>query len=381
MTTTPAEPAGEGLSEIVVDLQTGLERRDAEWRAYVAAVQAAHEAVVAQHGVDVQRLTETIETLQRQIEDMQIPEPAEPTEPEPEAPRLLVGAAMYDNLSQSDGVEASAGVPYDCVRVFEGPTATDRGQVVTLIEKAAAEGRKVVIASFKLPYSWADMGTSKGDQWFRDTGKAMSDAAVKYGIEVHLIFHHEPENDTGTNAGNTAAGRNAWMAMQRRGSGIVRGLPGVKFGVVLMGYYSYSTTSPLGTLWKLENCIPAEAVDFVYFDLYQEYGNAKHPTAFTNPEKGIPVLGEFCNPRGIAHGLAEAGILRAGFAAGGKGATFFTDFARMLREQKASVFCYFNTQASDTRDPDPASSFFMAQGEPRWNAWRDLVRAKETLTT
>ena len=305
-----------------------------------------------------------VSALRVKITELEAKIPAPTPAPVPTS-RVLVGASYNSNLSGTDGVEAAAGTKYDIVRIYaRDASPTQRNLMVTTIRKAAADGRTDVMVSFKPPASWADMAAGKQDAWIRDTAKAMSDVAVETGVNIWLIISHEPENDGSPNNGFTAGGRDAWKASQSRYGQLIKGkYPRVTFGPCLMGYHSQPKTTHYD-LWQFEKCIPAVDVDFVMIDPYEDSSNV--PSM-------IKLLADYCEPRGLKHGLAETGVKKADFATH---TTFFTEVEAAAKAVGTAVVAYFNTDANSTSNPNFETSFAMEQGGPRFKAWVALVKRK-----
>lgn len=341
-----------------------LTRRVTEAADDIASLQTqlkASEALLAASRSALSAAQAEIKRLQAIIDAQQ---PTPPPTPNPN-PRLLIGAAYYNNISKPDGVEAAAGVPYDAVRIYaKDGSVAQRDLMVSLIKKASERGNKNVIVSFKLPASWATMASGSQDAWIKATAKAMSDAAELYRVRIWLIFHHEPENDTGTNNGGSDTGRDQWKAMQSHIGKLVQGVyPLVLFGACLMGYHSQSKASSYPR-WKLENCIPAADVDFVMFDLYEDSTNV--PVVYK-------MLADYCNPKGLAHGLGEYGAKKADFTAD---PTCFNKTVAAMKATGGSILAYYNTQATNTSNPNPDTSYFIGTSGPRFDEWVKILRNK-----
>lgn len=318
-------------------------------------------------------------TLRELIEELQKP-------PVVVQPRLLVGAAMFNNWDKDDG----RGTRYDIARLFYGfdKISSSLTKIKSIITN---KGKKLFIVSYKAtPWSWQQVINGEADADMQKLAMDLSSIALANDCIIEVVVEHEPENNIAGSRplSEHVASRDAWVKVQRRASKFFKGKPGLRFGIVLMGYYQYKTTEKIYPVWNLDACIPVDAVEFVYFDLYQEYGNAAHPQGYTNPERGVKVLADFCKPKKLRFGLAEAGILKKGFRPGEKGGEFFkyivpnpVAMIALLRQYGGHVFCYFNTYSKNTTNPDPEISFYMEPGGPRDKAWEQVIVNKESLTT
>jgi hypothetical protein len=170
--------------------------------------------------------------------------------------RPLVGAAHGAN-SDPVSLENEAGRSLGVRRTF-----WTGSQVDSAVRTARADVNRgrVPWISFKMPMSWADMASGKGDAWARDLVQKLSTV----GGPVWLAFHHEPEGE-----GNL----DEWRAMQERLAPIVHRLaPNVAYTVILTGWnqlygnaaYSFDRIWPRGV-----------KIDIAGFDLYNEYGVTK----------------------------------------------------------------------------------------------------------
>lgn len=286
------------------------------------------------------------------------------------AHHLVIGASWGNNTSPSDGVEAAAGVPYDGERIYLGGIDSDIGKAASLIAAAGKAGRKIVVVSFKLPGTWADVAAGKYDAWADKLVSALSAAAVNANVTVHVAFHHEPENDGAPLNGGTEVGRNNWLAMQNHLKPKVKSAKNLLFGVILMGAHSMPGDS-LYPLWNLDAAVPA-GVDFVYFDLYQWFSvpdkQGKKRTGWSDVPKGIKVLADWCKAHGIAlYGLAEWGINPTADA-DPRGANWMQEVVDALHANQCTMGLYFNA----------LKTFSMVQGDSRWKKWVAVVKKEAT---
>lgn len=144
------------------------------------------------------------------------------------------------------------------------------GQVDGAVETARrdlARG-KLPWISFKMPYSWQDMASGRGDAWARD----LVDRLDALKGPVWLAFHHEPENE--------AANIQDWVRMQERLGPIVRGRSdNVAFTVILMGWHQFYGSEKL----SLSNLWPDTTVDVAGFDTYNLQGAPSNGRIRTEP--------------------------------------------------------------------------------------------------
>lgn len=182
------------------------------------------------------------------------------------------GTALGANDDPSK-LEALAGQQLGVRRTF-----WHGGQVTAAVRTAQADlasGRLPWI-SFKLPHSWADMASGRGDDWALDLAQRL--AALDGPVWV--AFHHEPETD-----GNIAE----WTKLQERLSPIVRdAAPNVAYTVILTGWHQ---TDGDTAKYGLDLIMPRTKVDVVGFDVYNRYG-----TAASNRQAPYDLRTEFFEP-------------------------------------------------------------------------------------
>lgn len=205
---------------------------------------------------------------------------------------VLVGAAVGANSDPSPD-EADWGATLGVRRTYWGPTQLD--SAVRTAGGDLAEGRLPWI-SFKLPYSWEEMADGAGDAWAREL---VADLDALDG-PVWLAFHHEPENDGDIDA---------WVAMQRHLSPIVRGMSdNVAFSVVVTGWHQLYGEPQ----YSLENIWPGDGlVDLLGFDIYNAYGLLRDGEMVTRgtdlATSYFPEIADFATRHRVAWGIAETG--------------------------------------------------------------------------
>jgi hypothetical protein len=268
-----------------------------------------------------------------------------------------VGSSLEGNGDPSP-VESTWGGKWESHRTYFSPTG--QSGAATMIKNDIAAGRKCSSLSFKLPYSWTEMANGAGDTWAKNL-LATLQAANSGTHRVRIAFHHEPENDTGTNAGDTDAGRDAWKAMQARLAPIFD-VPGFQFVCILMGYHSFSFTGATDyARWGLDACIPKiAAVKGVGFDIYQKKdvdGNTK----WNDFTKYYTAIGTWAKANNKAWGISETGIASTAFTAWPTAnqpwlstGDYFKDTVALMKKNGGTWFEYFN---SNLNSPDPKWSF------------------------
>jgi hypothetical protein len=290
---------------------------------------------------------------------------------------VLLGASMNGD---TDGIEKAAGLSYDVWRIFlDQPNDKQKASLLSKIRLAGKLGRKYVMVSFKVP-DWSK--ASVHDSAFKTIAQEASALLVSLGMTGYFTVNHEPENDTGTNKGNTAAGQAAWTAMQARYAPIFKSFPNIRYGVILMGWYSFPE-SPKETyaLWKLENAVPP-VVDFVAFDLYQWWG-LDTKWKWTDMTPGPRLLAAYCNPRGIEWGLAEFGITGRAFA-DARGERFYDDLIEQVRALGGSFALVFNNSTYLNVTPAPAATqdtLLMETDGARFREWTSALTYEGSLRT
>lgn len=235
-----------------------------------------------------------------------------------------------------------------------------------MVKADIAAGRKTSSISFKVPASWADMAAGKQDVWAKNLADTLV-AANSSGHTIRVAFHHEPENDTGTNDGSTVAGRDNWKKMQAHLSTFYD-KPGIQYVAILMGYHTVNGSATMKALWNLDDCIPTNAkVKGVGFDAYQTKG-VNGSTKWTDMNAYFTLLGTWARAHNMAWGISETGISSTAFA---ERPTYFTDTIAQMKAQKGSWFEYFN---SDLNSPDPKWSF--TASDQRGKAFGALLKAE-----
>jgi hypothetical protein len=173
-----------------------------------------------------------------------------------------VGAAHGSNTDPVD-LEGATGGTLGVRRTYW--TGSQVGSAVTTARRDLAHGR-LPWMSFKLPFSWADMASGRGDAWARDLATRL-DALPG---PVWIAFHHEPEGD-----GDIAT----WRRMQERLAPIVRHTAdNVAFTVVLTGWNQLygATEYRFDTIWPR-----GVKIDVAGFDVYNQYGVVENGVANT----------------------------------------------------------------------------------------------------
>lgn len=305
------------MSDLLAPVRTALD----EAQAGIDAVQAQADAAVAERDAAVARLRFS-------------------------RPAVRVGAGITGNADPA-AFEARLGATLGVRRTYWGGTAASLTAAAARVKADVAAGR-LPIVSFKPPLPWADMAAGKGDGWLANVAETIGLAALPKVAWVAI--HHEPENDT-----NTDAGRDAWQMMQDRLTPL-DGIPGVAFGAILMGYHSLGTE----LRWTLENCLPEYGgLKWLAFDPYQR-------TLNTPLDTYLDTLAAYCNPRSMAWGLTETGITADAFA---QRPTWFADTVTGIADRGGSVFTYFNSNVNSV------APWLMEPGGPRETAFAEVVRA------
>jgi hypothetical protein len=299
---------------------------------------------------------------------------AQPAAPPPSTTGFDVGSSLEGNGDPS-AIESTWGAKWESHRTYF--SATGQSSAANMIKNDITAGRKCSSLSFKLPYSWAEMANGTGDTWAKNL-LATLQAANTGGHRVRIAFHHEPENDTGTNAGNTDAGRDAWKAMQARLAPIFN-VPNFQFVCILMGYHSFSFANPDTAdvaRWNLDACIPKiAAVKGVGFDIYQKKdvdGNTK----WNDFTKYYTAIGNWAEANNKAWGISETGIASTAFSAWATAnqpwlstGDYFKDTVALMKANGGTWFEYFN---SNLNSPDPKWSFTAT--EARGVSYKNLLK-------
>jgi len=284
------------------------------------------------------------------------------TPPAVVTPDFTVGGAYLSNTDPA-ALEARAGKKFESSRTYWG--ATQVPAAITRVKADMAAGRAVSDISFKLPYSWSLMATGSGDAWAKDLSTKLQAAIAGSDHVVRIAMHHEPENDTGTNAGNTVAGRDAWKNMQARLAPFFD-KAGIQYVVVLMGYHSLSTTSSLYPLWKLDACIPTTpAIKGIGYDLYETYGS-QGSTKWKDWDTYFSRIKTFSEARHLSWGLSEVGVTEAAMTANPQ---WFNQIVTKMKANGGTWFDYFDTNLNSV------SPWFMAADGAREKAFTAALRA------
>lgn len=323
----------------------------------LAALQAKYDAYVAAHP------------------DTPTPVPTPTPTPAPTPPtRFLVGMAYGGNADPAP-VEQRWGIPVAIRRTYYGGSSTEVTKAITHIKANITAKRSCSEISFKLPYSWAQMATGSGDAWAKDIAAKIKTAIAGTTHLVKVIFHHEPENDTGTNDGSTTAGRDAWKNMQNRLAPFFDGIPGVEYGVCLMGYHSFYGTTTMKGLWNPDACVPKnKAIKFVSFDIYQRRlttNDSGTVLGWTNMEGYYTLIKAFIDKRTtegypIKWGLSETGIIEAALD---ENPVYLDNEIKLIKQYGGSWYSYFNTNLNST------ATWAISAGDSREIALGKLVKA------
>lgn len=243
----------------------------------------------------------------------------------------LFGAAFGSNTDPTS-FEASVGGTLGVRRTYFSSSQVSGAVNVAKADKAAG---RVSWMSFKLPYSWAEMASGKGDAWAQDLAARLGSV----NGHVWVAFNHEPENDTGNLAD--------WVAMQRRLAGIVHSVaPNVAFTIILMGYHQFSGDPK----YSLDNLWPGDGlVDVIGIDPYNFYGTVKNGSVSTlQSDLGslyFTPLAAFARAHGTAWGVAETGYNDAA-AANDPG--WLVRTYQQAAASGAVAVSYFNTELNAT---------------------------------
>lgn len=209
------------------------------------------------------------------------------------------GAATGSNGNPAS-FERDAGQPLGVRRTF-----WNGGQVTSAVRTASEDlaARRLPWMSFKMPYSWADMATGRGDAWARDLAKKLS----ALNGPVWVTFHHEPELD-----GNIAQ----WTAMQARLAPIVRSTaPNVGYTIIVTGWHQ---TAGDTQKYALEKIWPKNTtIDLLAFDTYNFYGTpqSKRKSPANLRTDYFEFLSSWAKKNGVAWGIGETGYTDATAAA------------------------------------------------------------------
>lgn len=271
---------------------------------------------------------------------------------------LDVGSSLGGNADPS-AYEAAWGAKLESRRTYFAPD--EQTKAANMIKSNITADRKCSSISFKLPYSWADMASGSGDTWARNL-LATLQAANTGGHRVRIAFHHEPEDDT-----TTDAGRDDWKAMQARLAPIFD-VPNFQFICILMGYHSFSFAGASAddvARWNLDACIPKiAAVKGVGFDVYQKK-DVSGQTKWGDMSKYYTAIGTWAKANNKAWGISETGIAATAFSSWSssglswmKTGDYFKDVVALMKANGGTWFEYFN---SDLNSPDPKWSFTVTE--------------------
>jgi hypothetical protein len=231
-------------------MTTSLEDVTTAAKAY-GAEQFAAGAASRQDEVDVvrQSLSLTEEQLQAALARI-----GELTKPDPVTSSFVLGMA-YESNTDPTPVEKRIGFVLGSRRTYYGSSEAEIKKAETNIRANIAAGRKVSSVSFKVPFTWAEVASGKGDAWAIALRDRLAKLVAGSGHIVKIAFNHEPENDKAPNNGGTVAGRDNWKAMQLRLAPLFD-QPGLFFIVIVMGMHSVRTSDSLYKIWRLDLAIP-----------------------------------------------------------------------------------------------------------------------------
>ncbi|HSK32025.1 MAG TPA: hypothetical protein VK903_00940, partial [Propionicimonas sp.] len=211
-------------------------------------------------------------------------------------------------------------------RTYYGASQVDKGVSVA---KADLAKKRLPWISYKLPYTWSEMASGKGDAWTRDLATKLS----KLDGPVWLAFHHEPEGDGDIKQ---------WTAMQARLAPIVRSIAGnVSYSIVVTGWnqlYGQAQYS-LDALWPKNT-----KIDLLGVDVYNKYGavkDGKEYTTHTDMENDyFKKFAAWANPKGIAWGVAETGFTDKAAVSNPQ---WVQQSYNLVKKYNGVAFTYFNT--------------------------------------
>ncbi len=213
--------------------------------------------------------------------------------------------------------------------------ASQVNSAVSIAKADLAKGRLPWI-SFKLPYSWEEMATGKGDAWTLDLATKLS----KLDGPVYLALHHEPEGD-----GDITA----WTAMQARLAPLVRAAaPNVAYTIVLTGWNQFFGDAK----YKLDNMMPKNTkIDMLGIDVYQRYGaptNGEIRTYFSDLDRDyFAPAAAWTAKHDMAWGVAELGYTDK---AAEDNPTWLQQTFNQLKARGGVAFTYFNSNLNSTAD-------------------------------
>lgn len=241
------------------------------------------------------------------------------------------GGATGTNGSPAS-LEQEAGQPFGVRRTY-----WSGGQVSSAVRTASADlaANRLPWISFKLPYSWAQMASGRGDAWARDLAAQLG----RLNGPVWVAFHHEPELD-----GNV---RN-WTAMQARLAPIIRSTaPNVAFTIIVTGWHQ--TRGDTGT-YGLDKIWPKNTkVDLIAFDTYNYHGTPQSDRKSPADLRAdyFEFLSRWAKARGLAWGIGELGYTDATATADPE---WLTRTYKDLVELNGVAMAYFNSSANASGD-------------------------------
>jgi len=242
----------------------------------------------------------------------------------------LLGSA-YNSNTDPTSWESSMGQNLGIRRTYWGGSQVDKAVSTAKTDLA---DRRLPWISFKLPYSWSEMASGKGDSWTRDLATKLS----KLDGPVWLAFHHEPEGDGDIKQ---------WTAMQAHLAPIVRSAaPNVAYSIVLTGWHEFFGEAQ----YKLDNIMPKNTkIDMLGIDVYNRYGaptNGKIQTTRSNLDRDyFAPTSAWAKAHGMAWGVAETGYTDKSAE---DDPTWIQQTYNELKARGGVAFTYFNSNLNST---------------------------------
>ena len=242
----------------------------------------------------------------------------------------LVGSAYGGNADPTTW-EGDMGHRLGVRRTYYGGSQVDKAVSVS---KADLALDRIPWISFKLPYTWSEMASGKGDAWTRDLATKLS----KLDGPVWLAFHHEPEGDGDIKQ---------WTAMQARLAPIVRSAASnVSYSIVLTGWNQFFGEAQ----YSLDSLMPKNTkIDLLGIDVYNRYGaptNGKISTVMTDMEGSYyKPTNTWAKSHNVAWAVAESGYTDS---AAVKDPQWVQRTFNELKANDGVAFTYFNSTLNST---------------------------------
>lgn len=273
---------------------------------------------------------------------------------------FVVGGAFGGNLDPNP-LEARAGKKFGSRRTYHASVVSS---VLTTIQANIAAGRRESHVSMQPAVAWASIADGSQDAWLKDIATRIAAKIAGTGHVVRFTLRHEPEGK------GPAAD---WTAMQAHAAPFFN-LPGILFTPVLMGYHSFSKSSPLYAQWNLDACMPTiPEIKGVGYDLYENYGS-KGSTSWTNWDNYFSQIATWHKAHNIAWGLSETGCSPAAFT---KNPQWFDAIVAKVKSYGGSWFDYFNTNLNSVAEwefsPEADKNKVLKGGDPREAAFSKLL--------